>query len=112
LQPVLISRNANSAELAATFVRYRPLRFRCVECHDDIHRGQFGKKVVARCEQCHQATHWPELLFVHNRDSGFKLEGAHEKVPCEKCHFPKTIRPNTVVVIYKPLRKECEACHR
>lgn len=92
--------------------RYRPLDFRCVACHDDVHRGQFGKRELVRCEKCHQATHWPELTFVHNRDSAFKLEGAHAKVPCEKCHLTKKMKDQAIVVVYKPVAKECAACHR
>jgi hypothetical protein len=94
------------------FIRYRPLAFRCVDCHQDIHRGQFGKKDQVHCEKCHQPTLWSGLLFVHNRDSAFKLDGAHEKVACEKCHFPLVTKQQIAVVIYKPLRKECAACHR
>jgi hypothetical protein len=111
-QTVLVKRSPSNASPAVQVVRYRPLPFRCADCHEDVHRGQFGKKETVRCEKCHQSTHWPELLFMHNRDSAFKLDGAHEKVPCEKCHFAKAAKPGLSVVIYKPLRKECEACHR
>ena len=92
--------------------RYRPLHLRCVDCHQDVHRGQFGMGKQARCEKCHQPTHWNELVFVHNRDSGFKLEGAHEKVACEKCHVAKRLKDQTMLVVYKPLAKECASCHR
>ncbi|MEK7727300.1 MAG: hypothetical protein AAB354_02740 [candidate division KSB1 bacterium] len=92
--------------------RYRPLAFRCADCHSDVHRGQFGGKEQVRCEKCHQSTHWNELLFMHNRDSGFKLEGAHEKVACAKCHSSQKMKDQTMLVIYKPMAKECAACHR
>jgi hypothetical protein len=98
--------------LPTDFVRYRPLAFRCADCHQDVHRGQFGKKETVRCEKCHQPTLWSELLFVHNRDGSFKLDGAHKKVSCEKCHFPLQLKDQTVLVIYKPLKQECAACHR
>jgi Zn finger protein HypA/HybF involved in hydrogenase expression len=96
----------------ASFMRYQPLAFRCVDCHADAHRGQFGKKEQARCEKCHQATQWRELLFVHNRDSAFKLEGAHAKAECEKCHVPMELKDRSVVIVYKPMKKDCAACHR
>jgi hypothetical protein len=101
-----------SRSLPTNFVRYRPLDSRCADCHQDVHRGQFGKKGAVRCEKCHRSTMWNELLFVHNRDSAFKLDGAHEKVPCAKCHFAMKLKDQTFVVVYKPLRKECAACHR
>lgn len=97
---------------AKEFTRFRPLAFRCVDCHEDVHRGQFGKKDQVRCEKCHQSTMWAGLLFTHNRDSVFKLDGAHEKVACEKCHFALETKKQLAVVIYKPLRQECAACHR
>lgn len=96
----------------ASFKRYHPLAFRCVDCHADVHRGQFGKKEQARCEKCHQSTLWSELSFVHNRDSAFKLDGAHAKVQCEKCHVSKAMKDRSFVVVYKPMRKECVACHQ
>lgn len=95
----------------ASFVRYQPLSFRCVACHHDAHHGQFGNKERVRCEKCHRATAWPELLFEHNRDSAFKLEGAHAKAPCEKCHVAMKTKDQAFVVVYKPLKKECAACH-
>jgi hypothetical protein len=98
--------------LPTDFVRYRPRAFRCADCHQDVHRGQFGKKETVSCEKCHQPTLWSELLFVHNRDSSFKLDGAHIKVSCEKCHFPLQLKDQTFLVIYKPLKQECAACHR
>ncbi|MDZ7291447.1 MAG: cytochrome C [candidate division KSB1 bacterium] len=85
---------------------------RCQVCHRDVHRGQFGKKDLVRCDKCHKLTLWADLLFVHNRDSSYKLDGAHEKVPCAKCHFQMQMKDHSFVVVYKPLRKECAACHR
>lgn len=93
-------------------VRYRPRPRRCKGCHADVHRGQFGKPEQVRCEKCHQTSQWHDLLFRHNRDSAFKLEGAHARVACEKCHFPVTRADRTVVIKYKPLKQECAACHR
>lgn len=101
-----------TTKAAAEFIRYRPLASHCHDCHQDVHRGQFGKKEQVRCEKCHQSTLWSELLFVHNRDSAFKLDGAHEKIPCEKCHFPLQLKDQTHVTVYKPLKSECAACHR
>ena len=111
LETGLRRQTANNKTLTS-FVRYKPLAFRCADCHADAHRGQFGKKENVRCEKCHRATAWNALLFAHNRDSAFKLDGAHEKVACEKCHFAMQMRDQSFVVVYKPLRKECEACHR
>jgi hypothetical protein len=85
---------------------------RCQACHQDVHRGQFKKNGVTRCERCHEPAAWSQLLFVHNRDSSYKLDGAHINVACEKCHFQLQMKDGAEVVVYKPLRKECAACHR
>lgn len=110
--PRTVANSVKSVNAAPEFIRYRPLALRCSDCHQDVHRGQFGKQEQGRCEKCHQPTLWSELLFVHNRDSAFKLDGAHERIPCEKCHFPLQLKDQTFVVIYKPLKLECAACHR
>ena len=110
--PRTVANSVKSVNAAPEFIRYRPLALRCSDCHQDVHRGQFGKQEQGRCEKCHQSTLWSESLFVHNRDSAFKLDGAHERIPCEKCHFPLQLKDQTFVVIYKPLKLECAACHR
>jgi len=53
----------------------------------------------------------PATHFDHNRDATFALKGAHENVPCDRCHI-STRRPDgTTVVIYRPVSGKCEACH-
>ncbi|MDZ7266835.1 MAG: hypothetical protein ONB48_06375 [candidate division KSB1 bacterium] len=93
-------------------VRYRPRPLRCQGCHDDVHHGQFGKAEEVRCEKCHKTSQWQDLAFVHNRDSSFKLEGAHARVACERCHLPVRLADRTSVIKYKPIKQECAACHR
>ncbi|RMI00124.1 MAG: cytochrome C [Calditrichaeota bacterium] len=90
----------------------------CQKCHEDVHRGQFvtatlfeGRlRPLTDCGRCHTARNWKAERFDHDRDSLFKLEGAHEEVPCGDCH--KTVEQEGVaVVIYRPMSRECKSCH-
>lgn len=62
---------------------------RCVDCHDDVHGGDF---LAARdCGVCHsersfRADALSEGGFDHARDTGFALEAAHDDVSCGGCH--------------------------
>ncbi len=67
-------------------------------CHkkDDVHQGQLGDA----CERCHDES--GAVLFKHNRDSKFKIDGGHVPLVCGACH--KT-------VAFKPVRSDCFGCH-
>lgn len=86
---------------------------RCASCHEDIHRGQFMKKVQEQdCAACHRTTTWKELVFDHAKDASFALLGKHKEIECKKCH--PTLDEGTPIqrVLYKPLRTYCESCHK
>ncbi len=67
-------------------------------CHksDDIHKTALGNK----CERCHLET--GKTRFNHNRQSEFKIDGAHTLVVCASCHSDRR---------FKPTRQECVGCH-
>ncbi len=75
-------------------------------CHDTkarggtVHGSQFKDK---KCASCHITADWKKLLFEHNKQSKYKLEGKHAKAKCDKCHKKGK---------YKPLKSECIDCHR
>ena len=88
----------------------------CEDCHQDIHRGQFamiaesGSAKITQCNRCHTPNSWNAEKFDHNRDSAFKLDGAHVKLACQECH-KTSIKDNTAFTIYKPLDATCSSCH-
>lgn len=87
--------------------------FACAECHQDAHRGQFASTSSmppTDCARCHFSAHWSDINFDHNRDSTYKLEGAHLKVPCRGCHKDEST-DSILVVRYKPLSTACKSCH-
>ncbi len=74
----------------------------CSGCHAaaDSHAGRMGGK----CESCHEATAWKTTHFLHERDTKFRLQGAHSELACHSCHV-------STVTQQKP-KQECIACHR
>jgi hypothetical protein len=81
---------------------------RCDTCHADTHRGQFTARVKqSGCADCHQISSFVQVRFDHDRESSFRLTGAHEKAACAKCHFLDLAG----VVRYKPLPADCASCH-
>jgi len=71
----------------------------CFACHqkDDKHKGKFGQD----CGACHKAAGWEPATFDHNL-SAFKLDGAHTKVECQKCHINN---------VFKGTSQVCSSCH-
>jgi hypothetical protein len=83
----------------------------CADCHRDPHLGQFNRAdVPLGCESCHGVDDWKTLVFDHNRDSRYALEGAHSRVSCAKCH-PAELQEGRSMIRYKPLPTHCRGCH-
>jgi hypothetical protein len=72
-----------------------------VDCHDDPHRADFGKRA---CEDCHPIPKgWKVPRFDHNL-TPFKLVGQHTVVPsCDDCHGAHKVEPLP--------HKVCSDCH-
>ena len=91
----------------------------CNGCHakDDKHKARFGEK----CESCHADTSWKNVRFAHDRDTPFRLIGAHRKATCEKCHAGTLYRDKTPTLCLGchqnddkhlgQLGARCESCH-
>jgi hypothetical protein len=78
-------------------------------CHVDPHRGQFAQRSRGgACVTCHRETAWKDLLFDHQRDTDWPLDGAHVDVRCGACHRPEGQPP---FVRFAPLPHRCEDCH-
>lgn len=81
----------------------------CLNCHKDVHNNQFSNGGKDYCSRCHGFNSWKPELFDHNK-TGFKLDGAHSKVECSKCH--KEINSNGITFInYKFKEVKCTVCH-
>ena len=78
-------------------------------CHADPHAGQFADRARgSTCTTCHTEAAWASLVFDHQRDADYPLDGAHRNVRCALCHKPEG---NPPVVRYRPLPHRCEDCH-
>jgi hypothetical protein len=107
-QPAHISAEARTSisikDLTRTFLG---LSQKCSQCHSDPHDGQ----LPLDCESCHTTSGWKsDLKFDHAR-ARFRLEGAHQKVSCDKCHF--LMENKKSVIKYKGIAfEDCTPCHR
>ncbi len=90
--------------------KFESLTQECSQCHTDKHFGQFAENGKTTCLKCHGFDSWTKSKFDHNT-SRFKLEGAHKKVLCVKCHTETTDNRGTFVK-YKFERIDCIACHK
>lgn len=81
---------------------YQEAKIDCLSCHkeDDVHKQQLGKL----CEQCHTPNGWLVWKFDHDKQTEFKLTGAHKEVHCHDCHR------NAVDKVESDPRS-CAACH-
>jgi len=73
----------------------------CIACHleDDEHDKHNGDN----CDTCHNNYDWAESVFDHDRDTDYRLLGAHQTIECVECH---------VEPIYEvSLKTTCESCH-
>jgi len=85
---------------------YKKTAKRCVSCHaiKDVHKNKFGNQ----CASCHNESKWSKVSFRHDRDTLFKLKGAHKQVVCLACH-----KKQTRLQRKKKLTKarKCQSCH-
>ncbi len=108
--------SANSLPAAAATLR--PLRFAigkraCADCHRNPHGDQFAhRRDQGACEGCHDSMAFsPASRFDHDRDSKYRLEGAHRRTPCAGCHPSKIGADGKPFTVYRPLATRCEGCH-
>ncbi len=73
----------------------------CVACHkeDDVHRQTLGRD----CALCHNPNAWSAWLFDHDKQTRFRIEGAHRELVCADCH--------TRAVDEVVQSRQCVACH-
>ncbi len=86
---------------------------RCEACHQNPHGTQFAARTDrGACAFCHTVLAFrPASRFDHDRDTPFRLEGAHAKVACGRCHTVKKVDGGRAMLIYRPVPKDCRSCH-
>jgi hypothetical protein len=84
-------------------LRLAGLPLECESCHKDPHAGQFAASTgKVACDRCHTTTDVRASRFDHDRDSAYKLDGAHARVACAGCH-PTETRAGMKFVRYQPV---------
>jgi len=97
--------------VGAQSVRFESGSEECQDCHRDPHFSQFHiAQTGTACGRCHTADGWRKMLFDHDRDSTYRLEGGHSRIPCGGCHRSQ-VRDGQTFVQYKQIPTACEACH-
>ncbi len=92
-------------------VKLTELALNCAGCHKDEHQEQFTvEAVIGECSRCHTPASWKWLRFNHN-DARYKLDGAHSKVACDKCHQTEMGTNGKSFVRYRPVPMACSDCH-
>ena len=106
-QPAHIQGPARGALQGKDLARtYLGLSRECAGCHADEHRGQF----TASCATCHDTTDWKKAASFDHGRARFSLTGAHEKVPCAKCH-PTVPGPKPFARYRGVPFEDCSPCH-
>jgi hypothetical protein len=91
----------------------------CAACHEDPHDGQFASKSstirpdgsVGGCGNCHSAASWHELRGFNHAATDFPLQGAHQEVPCAKCHPARDPNGGVKGLDYVRTSTRCFSCH-
>jgi hypothetical protein len=96
-------------EAGISIQKFKGLSHDCSSCHSDSHFGQFEVKGKTDCTRCHGFDKFENSKFDHNT-ARFKLDGAHVKVSCDKCHKP-VMNEKGKYIEYKLKNIECSACH-
>ena len=70
-------------------VSIKPTFAKCIDCHNDYHKGEFVVNGVNRdCKECHTEQGFsPSQFSIEDHNNlKFKLTGSHLAVPCKSCH--------------------------
>jgi len=81
----------------------------CADCHatDDPHASQFGDR---SCDTCHGTMSFAITAFDHDK-TGYVLDEAHRKVPCQSCHGVVQEPDGRTFRRYRPINTACRTCH-
>lgn len=89
--------------------RFRGLKSECADCHEDPHRGQFGRA----CTTCHATpVAWTAASVQFNHSSTrFPLVARHAAVECIRCHKPQVAGGKLSTARFRGLEPACATCH-
>ena len=102
--PLLGSHAALACEECHSSSNFKETKFQCYACHkkDDPHKRQLSTE----CGVCHVSNDFKAWAFDHDKQTDFKLKGAHKGIDCLVCHKDPV---NNMKDLKLP--KTCYACH-
>jgi hypothetical protein len=86
----------------------------CRNCHADAHAKQFdSRKDVGACNACHTEQGFAGTIFsvLDHAKSRFMLLGAHQAVPCVKCHLTGKVVAKSTAQFHWNENIDCTTCH-
>lgn len=91
--------------------RFRNIGERCVDCHEDVHKGEIAEKWYPNqdCEICHLTESWTEHNLFQHEKTPFQLLGIHVQQDCRACHVPDAEHRHGK---FLGLSQSCQACHK
>jgi hypothetical protein len=90
-------------------IRNKPIGIRCIDCHDDYHKGNFTRSSIQTdCTNCHSENGFTPSTFTIEKHNNleFQLQGRHLAIPCENCH------KKTEKWSFRNIGKKCNDCHK
>lgn len=99
---------------AGTATRYEISFAHCLDCHTDVHQGQFAAAPFGnRCEECHNVGGFQPSTYTiaQHQKSRFPLVDAHLAVTCSECHIVSKAGYSAKVVPYRFEDRTCLGCH-
>jgi hypothetical protein len=102
-----------------TKVPYHFDQLSCITCHEDVHMGQFAKRMSVRdgagsvlgCQACHSTKEWKDLSKFDHAQASFPLIGSHRAVACADCHKPPNLELTMRHVDFARVPVKCGECH-
>lgn len=102
--PLLGTHVITACEECHLTAAYQDADITCRSCHmkDDakIHKERLG----GNCELCHSANAWKLWSFDHDKQTDYRLDGAHKGLDCHACHA-KPVKTKI------ELSDTCISCH-
>jgi len=100
---------------AGAATRYKVAFANCLDCHADVHGGQFAKAPYnGRCEPCHVVAGFQPSTYsiAQHQKSRYPLAGAHLAITCGECHTKDRVGYSAKVVPYQFEDRTCTGCHK
>jgi hypothetical protein len=92
-------------------MKYTGLEYKtCTSCHENLH----VESNYSDCLRCHNQQGWRReaLVFGHNDDTSYPLEGKHQMVACDQCHPRPATDGGLTPIVFHDTPTQCAQCHQ